>query len=58
MLFPLLLDKYLSHRVGVSLILKTLPHRMCHFMFLLATYESSNHPTLLIIFSIIVGMQQ
>ena len=42
MLFSSLLDKYLGHRVVVSLTFKTLSNRMYHFMLLLAIYESSD----------------
>lgn len=58
MLFSSLLDKYLGHRVVVSLTFKTLSNRRYHFRLLLAIYESSDCGMLSLILSILVGVQQ
>lgn len=58
MLFSSLLDKYLGHRVVVSLTFKTLSNRMYHFRLLLAIYESSACSMFSLILSILGGVQQ
>ena len=56
MLSSLLLDKYLSHRVGINLTLKTLPNRIYHFTLLLAVSEQSDCPTLFLFNSFFLGL--
>lgn len=58
MLFSSLFDKYLGHRVVVSLTFKTLSNRMYHFRLLLAIYESSACGMSSLILSVLGGVQQ